>query len=373
MPDPTRSPTFQDTNLEISADLEAPEWDAFVSAAPGGHHTQTSLWAQVKAPLGWQALRVVVRREGRIAGGAQILYRRVPFAAGSIGYLTKGPLLPAGDPALEDVVMRRVRDAARQKHIRFLIAQPPSDRLDLCERMPAWGFRPSLMEFAPTPYTTMRIDLSKRTDELLAGMRSKTRYNIRLAQRRGITVREGNAQDHGVFYRTLQATSQRQNFPEYPEEYWQRFDAVFQACGFTKIFLSEYEGEVVSSVLLVNFGDTVIYKKGGWLGSQKDLHPNEVLHWEAIQWAKRQGYRYYDFEGINPDAARAILQEGTLPKSFHGSLSWFKTGFGGELSFYPGAYDYLPDPLLRWGYANIFARIKGYPAVDRLVNRLIRS
>ncbi len=373
MPNPSGLSPLQQTTLEISDDLASPEWDAFVACAPGGHHTQTSLWAQVKAPLGWQATRVIARREGRIAGGAQILYRRVPLVAGSIGYLTKGPLLPPGDPALEDLVMRQVREVARQKRIRFLIAQPPSDRQNLCEHMPGWGFHPSLMEFAPTPYTTVRLDLSESTDELLVGMRSKTRYNIRLAERHGVTVREGTGQDLGVFYRTLQATHERQNFPEYPEEYWRRFYQVFQACGYTKIFLSEYEGEVVSSVLLVNFGDAVIYKKGGWLGSQKDLHPNEILHWEAIQWAKRQGYRYYDFEGINPDAARAMQQEGSLPKSFYGSLSWFKVGFGGELQFYPGAYDYLPDPLLRWGYANVFARVKGYPVVDRLVNRLIRS
>jgi peptidoglycan pentaglycine glycine transferase (the first glycine) len=287
--------------------------------------------------------------------------------------VTKGPLLSGNDDILEDLVMNQVHKVSKANHIRYLVVQPPNNRQDLSTRMSNWGFKGSLMPFAPAPYTTLLIDLRKDLNDILARMRAKTRYNIHLAERSGISVREGTEQDLSIFYRTLLATRERQNFTEYPEEYWNRFYRTFSACGYTKLFFSEYSGEVISSILLVNFGDTVIFKKGGWMGNHKELHPNELLHWEAIQWAKHQGYHYYDFEGILPEAAKAIQQEGSIPKIFQGTVTWFKLGFGGKVTFYPGAFDYFYNPVLRWIYLYLFAKVRDRSEINYLINRFIRS
>jgi lipid II:glycine glycyltransferase (peptidoglycan interpeptide bridge formation enzyme) len=123
----------------------------------------------------------------------------------------------------------------------------------------------------------------------------------------------------------------------------------------------------------VPFGDTVIYKKGGWMGTHKDLHPNELLHWEAILWAKRQGYHYYDFEGIYPDAAAAIQKEGTLPQKYFGTVTWFKSGFGGDLKVYPEPFDYFYNPIFRWAHFHIFPKINNRPEVISILSRYTRT
>lgn len=361
-----------DYNLAVAGDLEDPEWDTFVVEAAGGHYTQTSLWAQLKASLSWRTIRIKARNGGRIVGGAQVLIRAAPLV-GSVGYVTKGPLLSVSDVRLEDVIMEQIHRVREEYRIGYLVIQPPNNGQGLSVRMPTWGFSESLLAFAPAPYTTVRIDLERSTEDIQARMRSKTRYNIRLAGRRGIKVREGTEQDLSDFYRTLCATRERQGFVEYSEDYWNRFYRLFGARGYAKLFLSEYEGKVVSSVLLASFGDTVVYKKGGWMGSHKNLHPNELLHWEAIQWAKRQGYRYYDFEGILPDAAKAIQHEGSIPKAYLGTVTWFKVGFGGEVALYPGPFDYFNSPVLRWIYSTLFPRIRYRSEVNLLMNRIIRS
>lgn len=359
-------------NLQVTSDLDDPEWDTFVGSVPGGHHVQTSLWAQLKASLGWRTFRITVRDNNKVIGGAQILIRPIPVI-GALGYVTKGPLLALDDPTLEELVMNRINQECKANNIRYLIVQPPSNRDDISTRMAKWGFRESLLPITPTPYTTVLVDLNKDLEDILSEMKSTTRRNIRLAERRGIVVREGTDQELTVFYQTLMATASRQDFKEYPEEYWRQFYNFFSLKGNTKILFATYQGEIVSTLLLVNFGDTVIYKKGGWTGKHANLHPNELLHWEAIQWSKRKGYRYYDFEGIPPEAALAVQKEGALPREFVGALPRFKLGFGGEVTFFPQAFDVFYNPIVNWMYINLFAKISHFSVVHDFIFRFTRS
>lgn len=122
----------------------------------------------------------------------------------------------------------------------------------------------------------------------------------------------------------------------------------------------------MATILTVPFGDTVIYKKGGWWGQHRERHPNEALHWAAIQWAKSHGYRYYDFEGIDPAAAELVLQGAPLPEPMRQSVTRFKLGFGGEVRLLPKPYDYLYNPLLRWTYRTIYPKVAGLTAMQKL-------
>lgn len=359
-------------NLKVSSDLDDPNWDSYVGQAAGGHIAQTSLWAQIKAPLGWRPFRIIASQQGSIVGGVQILFRSLKYI-GRLGYVTKGPLFSTNDSILEEFIMEQIHRVSKENHLQYLVIQPPSNRQDLCNRLQQWGFTESLMAFTPSPYATLRIDLQKDLDDILANMKQKTRYNIRLAGHKGITVREGCEQDIKAFHQSLLATSERNNFTEYPEEYWDKFFKLYMPRGYAKIFIAEYEGNVISSIMLTSFNDTATYKKGGWFGSHRNLHANELLHWEAMKWSKRQGYHYYDFEGIVPEAARSIEKLGSLPKKYERSLTSFKYGFGGDVIFYPGAYDYCYHPLLRWFLLNIFEKVRYRSDVDYIINRILRS
>ncbi len=361
-----------DYEFRISNGIEDDSWDHFVAKCPGGHHVQTAMWAGIKSLLGWQPVRFIACKHGDIAGGAQLLMRRVPLL-GLMGYVVKGPLFLEGDQTLENLIMSEIQRCCREAHIQYIAIQPPNNRHDLTKRMEQWGFKKSLISFTPAPFSTLVVDLKKDPEAILAAMRSTTRYNIRLAGRRGVTVREAAESDLDLFYQTLTATSNRKNIKEYPFRYWRRFYEVFGSRGFAKIFLAEYQGEVLSSLLLVSFGDTVIYKKGGWMGRHKELHANDLLQWEAIQWAKQQGYRYYDFEGISPDVASSILQTGHVPKNNEGSVTSFKFGFGGQVTFHPEAYDHFFNPILRWMYRNPFRLIRYRDDVNYILNRFIRT
>lgn len=353
--------------VQVCHEAENTEWDAFLSRTPGGHHVQTSLWAQVQSLLGWYAVRIVVRQGGQIVAGAQALIRALSHI-GTIGHVTKGPIFALDDPALTKLVMDELFKLIKTHRLQYFILQPPYNGEAFARQLPDRGFRPSPIEFVHT--ATVLLDLIRDPDEILAQMNSKTRYNIRLGERKGITVREGTANDLSTFYRLLVATGKRQDFSTCSEEYFSFMWDIFAPHGYIKLFLAEYQGEVVSAFLDIPFGDTVLYKRGAWSGVHGNRHPNEVLHWTGIRWAKSQGYRYYDLEGIHPEAARAVLQGEPLPDSTTKTVTTFKLGFGGQVVLLPEIYDYVYNPLLRWSYNAVFPKISDWRVVQGMLQYL---
>jgi peptidoglycan pentaglycine glycine transferase (the first glycine) len=354
-----------DYRVATSDRVEDRDWDAFLARTPGGDHAQTSLWAGLKAQLGWTVARVVVSRAGQIVGGAQLLLRSLPLA-GAFAYVPRGPLCALDDPLLSRRVVDALHRAARARGVQYLIVQPPLGGDVVARALVERGFRPTWLE--PQPAHAVLIDLGRSLDDLLAAMKGKTRYNLRLGQRKGIAVREGGADDLDTFYRLLVATGQRQCFPVQSREHFAEMWRLFAPPGHLKLFLAEHEGEAISAALTIPFGDTVTYKRGAWSGRQGNVHANEVLHWAALGWARANGYRYYDLEGIDAETARRVargeVEVGAQPQS----VTSFKLGFGGRVVLSPGNYDYVFNPLLRPVYATISARLAGSPLVARVEN-----
>ena len=352
--------------LRVSHESKDPAWDTFVAMTPGGHHVQTSLWAQIKALLEWQVVRIVVTLEAHIVGGVQVLLKRLPIA-GTVGYITRGPLFALDDSVLTKLVMQELIRVGKALHVRALFLQLPDNDNGQERQLPDWGFQPSAIEVAPT--ATVLVDLSKESSALLAQMNARVRHNIRLGQRRGVAVREGTESDLPAFYRILVATSQRQNFSLYSEQYFLRMWRELSPQGYIKLFLTEYKSEVVSALLVVPFRDTVLYKLGGWSGRHGECRPNEIMHWTAMSWAKTQGYRYYDFEGIDPKIAKVIIK-GEVPEALGQSVTSFKLGFGGQVTLFPEPYVYIFNPFLQWAHRRVFPRIASFPMMENVLNRL---
>ena len=328
--------------LHVSSATSDPGWDRFLSRAPGGHHLQSSLWGQVKSQLGWRVVRVTVTRDGGLLGGAQLLLRTAP-ALGAVGYVARGPVLASADPAARDAVLGALERVSRRNRVRFVVVQPPAAQHAIVRDLQRRGYREAGQLVEPHPRCTVVVDLSGDEDRLLAAMKSKTRYNIGLAGRRGVTVREAGPGDIAVFHRLLTLTGERQRFAVPPREYFGDLMRIMTPGGHARIFLAEVHGEPVSAVLMIAFGDTVSYKRGAWSGDHGHRHPNELLHWTAMRWAKRQGYRYYDFEGI--DDAR--------PAGDTRSVSSFKLGFGGAVVQSPGPYELVTNRMLRRAYDGV--------------------
>ena len=369
--------------VEIADELHDPAWDAFLAQTPGGHHTQTSLWAQVKASVGWRSTRIVATRGGRIVAGAQLLLRPLPLI-GAVGYVPRGPVSVADDPEAAALVMDELLRLASARRVQYLSVQPPCNGQVLAEDLPGRGFQQSAREVEPT--ATVVLDLNPSQDELLARMKMRTRYNVRLGARKGIVVREGTEADIPVFHRLLQATGGRQQFSAHPEEYFATVWRILGSRGHAKLFLADYNSEPLSAIFALAFGKCVYVWRAAWSGRHGNHRPNEALHWAAITWAKAQGYHHYDFEGIDPRLARDLVEkeqgepdapvEHVQPPSQDRdqvqvstnkeTVALFKLGFGGRIVLSPGAYDYLSNPLLRWAYTTVIPRIATWPVVSKL-------
>ncbi len=320
--------------------LSLDAWEAFLRAHPQAHILQTATWARLKAAFGWQATPFVVGRSGVL-----VLWRGLPLGW-QLGYVPRGPV---GDwtPALWDAV-----DAeARRRRAVLVKVEPDLWQEDAQAR---WGAGPPPGFVASThsvqPPRTIVIDLRGDEDALLARMKQKTRYNIRLAARKGVVVRPW--EDVDGFYALLQATAQRDGFPLHPAAYYRRAYALFHPRGQAQLLVAEYQGEPLAALMVFRRGPRAWYFYGASSNRHRNKMPTYLLQWEAMRWAKAQGAVEYDLWGI-PDADEADLEaQFTHRRDGLWGVYRFKRGFGGQVRRTAGPWDRVYRPwlyrLYRW-------------------------
>ena len=320
--------------------LSLDAWEAFLRAHPQAHILQTATWARLKAAFGWQATPFVVGRSGVL-----VLWRGLPLGW-QLGYVPRGPV---GDwtPALWDAV-----DAeARRRRAVLVKVEPDLWQEDAQAR---WGPGPPPGFVASThsvqPPRTIVIDLRGDEDALLARMKQKTRYNIRLAARKGVVVRPW--EDVDGFYALLQATAQRDGFPLHPAAYYRRAYDLFHPRGQAQLLVAEYQGEPLAALMVFRRGPRAWYFYGASSNRHRNKMPTYLLQWEAMRWAKAQGAVEYDLWGI-PDADEADLEaQFTHRRDGLWGVYRFKRGFGGQVRRTAGPWDRVYRPwlyrLYRW-------------------------
>lgn len=329
------------------------EWDAFVAAHPRGSILQTTHWARLKSRFGWSSQRVWMRRDGRLVGGAQVLFRSVALGIVKLGYIPHGPLVDWRDAEQVEVLFNHVDQAAYGRGAGMLKLEPRlwQDEMSAEE----WEALYRRHGCVPSPDTiqpprTVLIDLTPAEDEILARMKQKTRYNIRLAEKKGITVREGTADDLPAFNRLMQATGRRDNFGIHDPAYYRAAHELF-APQHAALWLAEFEGRPLAGVMVFASGHSAAYLYGASSDEERQRMPAYAAQWAAMRWAKARGCATYDMWGI-PDAGEEELeanfterQDGLWP------VYRFKRGFGGEIRRTVGAADRVYNPLLHRLYA----------------------
>lgn len=312
-------------------------WDALIARDPCGHLLQTWAWGELKAGFGWSPLRLAVEQDGALVAGAQVLYRRAgPF---TIGYIPKGPALATADEAAVDALWQALHRVSRRRRALLLKVEPEwrDQEPGRHEALRARGLSPS-----PTtvqPRHTVIVDLRADEDALLARMKPKWRYNVRLAVRKGITVRAAGLEGLDAFYDLMTVTGERDAFGIHSRDYYRRAIEVFAPHQRVQLFLAEYEGTPVAGLVAYAFNGQAWYFYGASSNAHRERMPNHALQWRAMQWAKAKGCTQYDLWGI-PDTHE---DPETAPLA---GVQRFKEGFGGELVRYVGAYDYLYHPRL---------------------------
>ena len=304
-------------------------WDAFLAQHPDAHLLQTRPWAQLKSEFGWQATPFIVGESG-----ALVLWRPLPLGF-HLGYVPKGPV---GPPSA--ALWAAIDAHARARRAVFLKVEPDAWQEEAPAPPP--GFRAS--PHSVQPPRTIVVDLRPDEETILARMKQKTRYNIRLAARKGVTVRPWD--DLDGFYALLQTTAQRDGFPLHPAAYYRRAYALFHPRGEAELLVAEYQGEPLAALMVFRRGRRAWYFYGASSNRHRNRMPTYLLQWEAMRWARAHGAEEYDLWGV-PDADEADLEaQFTRRRDGLWGVYRFKRGFGGQVRRAAGPWDRVYRPLL---------------------------
>ncbi|MEJ5311862.1 MAG: peptidoglycan bridge formation glycyltransferase FemA/FemB family protein [Anaerolineae bacterium] len=334
--------------------IEPETWDALVAAHPAGTVLQTSRWAQLKATFGWDW--EIITPAAVPNSGALVLYRTLPLKVGTIAYVPRGPLVDWDDGHAVAATLDALRAAARRHRAWALWLEP--ELLDTPEaraQLRAYGLRAVTRTIQPP--RTIIVDIAPTEDVILAQMRSKTRYNIRLAERKGVTVRQGTVDDTAAFYALMRETGSRDKFGIHSEAYYRRVFELFLPTGHAALLLAEVEGELVAALVVFGLGAKAWYLYGASSDRHRERMPAYALQWAAIRWAKARGCTVYDLWGI-PDFDEETLEAQFAERSDNlWGVYRFKRGFGGKVVRCVGLWEqplHLLYPLA--------ARLRGYGA-----------
>lgn len=330
---------------------------------------QSYEWGEVKSRSGgWKPVRIVGEDEkGEIVASALMLLRRIPRTSRSIAYVPRGPVVDTTNEVLVRDFMSGLREIAARRGAILLKIDPPvpvEDEVSV-RNIEKCGFRAisDPTGFGGTqPKCVMQLDLSLSTDDLLAGFKPKTRYNIRLAEKKGVRIKtECIRDDLAGFYKVLQVTAKRDGFLVRGYSYFETLWDVLVPREYAKLFLSTHEGNVLGGALAFVIGNRAWYVYGASGNEHRNLMPNHLMQWEMIQWAKSVGCKWYDFRGVSP-------RRGASEEDDHlQGLNRFKEGFSPRYVEYIGEFDLPLSPLWYWLW------IRAKPAVMNLLKSRARA
>lgn len=326
------------------------QWKAFLSKFENPHLLQTAEWGELKRAFGWEVERLVIGN-----WGAQILFRRLPLGF-TMGYMPK-PVFSEQVSASSGEFWRAVDEVCRKKRAVFLKIEP-DEWQSTASRL--WRDAPKSGDFALRvsphniqPPRTIIVSLEGTEEEILGRMKQKCRYNVRLAEKKGVNVRSWN--DLEGFHRMMTLTGGRDGFGVHSLEYYRKAYELFSPSGMADLLVAEFESRPVAALMVFRLAKRAYYLYGASSGEERSRMPTYLLQWRAMQWAKARGCAEYDLWGV-PD-----FDEETLEAQFetrHDGL-WgvyrFKRGFGGQVRRAAQALDrvYLPlfYSLYLWRFA----------------------
>jgi lipid II:glycine glycyltransferase (peptidoglycan interpeptide bridge formation enzyme) len=359
--------------------VESNPWNALIAQLPNPHFLQSYEWGQVKAAYGWTPFYAVWNQTEfkvindsnllssfffPVTASALILKRTVGFGPLrlSVLYIPKGPNFDWNNFPLRGRVFDDLQAFARQQRAIFIKLDPDvvlgtgipgaddanestvgSDWVtSLTQR--GWIYSSEQIQFR----NTVLIDVTPSVEDMLARMKQKTRYNVRLAAKKGVTIRTGTLDDLPMLYRMYAETSVRDGFVIRDENYYQLVWKSFMQHGLAEPLIAEADGEPIAAIFVFYFGQRAYYVYGMSREAQREKMPNYLLQWEAIQHAKARGCIYYDLWGAPDEFNESDSMWGVFR---------FKEGLGGQVVRTLGAWDFAPNKLLYKLYTDIMPRV----------------
>lgn len=333
---------------ENKDEQELLEYEEFVQRHPKGHFAQSIKWANLKKD--WKNEIVIVRDEnGNIKGSMLLLIKSIPIFKNTIVYSPRGPVCDIHDEKTFSELIKKAEEVVKKNKGFMLRIDPDIPNNDMKFKQIAKNNGFNVIEKLTDlnkilqPRIVFRLDLRNKTqDEIFQNFHSKTRYNIRLATKKGVTIRVGKREDIAQFEKLMEITGQRDKFPIRTKEY---FEEIYDVLGENNVrfLFADYEGEPIAAVLDFLYGDKVWYMYGASSNEHRNLMSTYLLQWEGIKWALENNCNFYDFRGI------CAINENTRNEG----LYRFKKGFNPDLIEFTEIYK-VYNPFIYFMFDKVF-------------------
>jgi peptidoglycan pentaglycine glycine transferase (the first glycine) len=315
-------------------------WDRVVQASPGGgHFLQSHAWGVMKRRFGWRPFRFVLRDgAGSVCGAIQVLAYRTPLGKDLL-YCPKGPWIDWRNAEAVTTLLHGLRRWGRRHGAFALRLEPHIQEAD----GESWRLLANHgVERAPWEMqykTGWVVDLQGDAAALLAAMKPKTRYNTRLAERKGVRiVHDGSPAALNDFYTLYRHTAARDGFIPRSRTYLLDSCAAMLNAGHATVIWAEYGGRRNAAIVTYAFGRKAWYWLGASFSEDRQLMAPYLLQWEGMRWARGRGCTRYDMTGV--PAPATLKEDDPL-----WGLYRFKSGFGGAFEDLVGTCELPIDPL----------------------------
>lgn len=318
------------------------EYERFNASHPYGHFMQSHKWAKVKDSWKWEAV-LCRNSDGEIIGSLAVLIRRLPKLPYTIMYGCRGPVCDPHDAK----TLAQLIDGAKklaQKHNSYVLKLDPDvliEDTEFTRHLMTLGFLPASTGKGfegIQPNFVFRLNVDGMDEEAAMNhFHSKTRYNIRYAIRKGVTVQVVGKEMLPFFSKIMLETGLRDGFVTRPQSY---FEKILDELGENaRLYMAFWEGQPIAGTLAIYYGDKVWYLYGASANEFRNVMPNYLLQWHMILWSLEKKCRIYDFRGVSGD----ISEDNPLY-----GLYRFKKGFEGDFCQFVGEFDLVFKPCINY-------------------------
>lgn len=314
----------------------------FLKENPKTNFLQSPEWAKVKTE--WENEFIIVKdKDDQIKGTMSILLRKVPIFNRYIMYAPRGFVCDVHDEETLTKLINEAKNVAKKYKAFIFKLDPdiPADDQKFKDIIKNLGIKTKKniknIKQVIQPKYVFRLNVEGKTEEeILKSFHEKTRYNIRLSSRKGVTVREGTREDLPIFYDIMKTTGKRDGFFIRPLSYFEKlYDEM--SPNYAKILFAEYDGKPIATVLPILYGDKVWYLYGGSLNEHRNLMATYLLQWEMIKLAIKNNCKWYDFRGVSGFKD---------PKDPQYGVYKFKKGFNGNFIEFINEMYIVFDPFM---------------------------
>ncbi len=334
--------------MEVKEVKEKESWNKFVATQPMSVFLQSWQWGELQKKEGKKIWRFALQQNHDQRGAALVVNQEL-IPTKNYLYCPGGPLLNYHWPlSTYEPLWQEIKKIAFQEKVVFLRIDPRIETEKEIKQLRNFGFIKAGKEIQPRH--TLILDIKDPHDVILKKMKQKTRYNIRLAEKKNVKVRQStDAKDIEIFWKLAMETERRGEFKYHLREHYLNLLDVLGKEKMASLFIAEYDKRPLAAIMVIFFKRTAVYVHGASSNYRRNLMAPHLLQWRAIEEAKKRECLFYDFYGIAP------LKKGSEQENQNHpwlGITRFKLGFGGEIKSFAGAYDLVFDEgwyrTLKW-------------------------